>query len=122
MGHQRAFLAILQERCLGIDSGPYTSQPCDAGFGEERPKPFDTSGRLRSPALLPRTPESNLVAINVNGEPIMSIANRGLLIGADAHVAENEDLRARLPERLRERMRCWYQPKAATTTSRRTAK
>ncbi len=32
----------------------------------------------------------------------MSIAN--LLISADAHVAENEDLRARLPEHLRDRM------------------
>ncbi len=34
----------------------------------------------------------------------MSSANRGLLISADAHVAENENLRARLPEHLRERM------------------
>ena len=34
----------------------------------------------------------------------MSSANRCLLISADAHVAENEDLRARLPESLRERM------------------
>ncbi len=34
----------------------------------------------------------------------MSSANRSLLISADAHVAENEDLRARLPESLRERM------------------
>jgi predicted TIM-barrel fold metal-dependent hydrolase len=34
----------------------------------------------------------------------MSSTNRGLLISADAHVAENEDLRARLPEHLRERM------------------
>ena len=34
----------------------------------------------------------------------MSSANRGLLISADAHVAENEDLRDRLPENLRERM------------------
>ena len=34
----------------------------------------------------------------------MSSANRRLLISADAHVAENEDLRARLPESLRERM------------------
>ena len=34
----------------------------------------------------------------------MSSAKRGLLISADAHVAENEDLRARLPESLRERM------------------
>lgn len=34
----------------------------------------------------------------------MSIVNRDLLISADSHVAENEDLRARLPEHLRERM------------------
>jgi predicted TIM-barrel fold metal-dependent hydrolase len=34
----------------------------------------------------------------------MSSASRGLLISADAHVAENEDLRARLPENLRDRM------------------
>ena len=34
----------------------------------------------------------------------MSSANRGLLISADSHVAENEDLRARLPGHLRERM------------------
>ena len=34
----------------------------------------------------------------------MSNAHRDLLISADSHVAENEDLRARLPEHLRERM------------------
>jgi hypothetical protein len=34
----------------------------------------------------------------------MSISNRNLLISADAHVAENENLRARLPEHLRKRM------------------
>ena len=34
----------------------------------------------------------------------MSSAIRSLLISADAHVAENENLRARLPEHLRERM------------------
>lgn len=34
----------------------------------------------------------------------MAHTNGGLLISADAHVAENADLRARLPERLRERM------------------
>jgi predicted TIM-barrel fold metal-dependent hydrolase len=34
----------------------------------------------------------------------MSNSNRELLISADAHVAENEDLRARLPEHLRECM------------------
>ncbi|MCZ6887815.1 MAG: hypothetical protein O7H39_04900 [Gammaproteobacteria bacterium] len=31
-------------------------------------------------------------------------ANGGVLISADSHVAENEDLRARLPEHLRGRM------------------
>ena len=45
-----------------------------------------------------------IVAVGANGEPIMSKANGDLLISADAHVAENEDLRARLPESLRERM------------------
>ncbi|MDA1077410.1 MAG: amidohydrolase family protein [Proteobacteria bacterium] len=35
----------------------------------------------------------------------MSNANRSLLISADSHVAENENLRARLPEHLRGRMR-----------------
>ena len=34
----------------------------------------------------------------------MSNANRSLLISADSHVAENVDMRARLPEHLRERM------------------
>ena len=34
----------------------------------------------------------------------MSSADHSLLISADAHVAENENLRARLPEHLRERM------------------
>jgi predicted TIM-barrel fold metal-dependent hydrolase len=34
----------------------------------------------------------------------MSNANHRLLISADAHVAENEDLRARLPDHLRTRM------------------
>ncbi len=34
----------------------------------------------------------------------MSNANRSLLISADTHVAENENLRTRLPEHLRERM------------------
>ena len=34
----------------------------------------------------------------------MPSLNRELLISADAHVAENEDLRARLPEKLRDRM------------------
>ena len=34
----------------------------------------------------------------------MPTANRDLLISADSHLAENDDLRARLPERLRERM------------------
>ena len=34
----------------------------------------------------------------------MSNANRGLLISADSHVAENENLRTRLPEHLRDRM------------------
>ncbi len=34
----------------------------------------------------------------------MSNAEVSLLISADAHVAENENLRARLPEHLRERM------------------
>lgn len=35
----------------------------------------------------------------------MSHSNRGLLISADAHVAENKHLRARLPEHLRGQMR-----------------
>ena len=34
----------------------------------------------------------------------MAIANGGLLISADSHVAENENLRTRLPEHWRERM------------------
>ena len=34
----------------------------------------------------------------------MPSANRDLLISADSHLGENEDLRARLPEHLRERM------------------
>ena len=34
----------------------------------------------------------------------MSSVNRDLLISADSHVAENKDLRIRLPEHLRERM------------------
>ncbi|MCZ6869711.1 MAG: hypothetical protein O7G84_09430, partial [Gammaproteobacteria bacterium] len=56
------------------------------------------------PALPPRTLASSLAPVEVSEESIMSSASRGLLISADAHVAENEDLRARLPEHLRERM------------------